>query len=52
MSKTIPKQQKVTLLLKIIQDCLASAKSGQPETIREPSQRLVILMARASIDSE
>lgn len=40
LSKKVEKQQKITLMLKIIQDCLTSAKNGKAEVVRVASQRL------------
>lgn len=40
LSKKVDKQQKITLMLKIIQDCLTSAKNGKAEVVRVASQRL------------
>ena len=40
VSRKVEKQQKITLMLKIIQDCLTSAKSGKAEVVRVASQRM------------
>jgi len=40
VSRKVEKQQKITLMLKIIQDCLTSAKTGKAEVIRVASQRM------------
>ena len=51
LTKKVDKQQKVTLMLKIIQECLASAKTGKTAVIREASQRLFDLTTK-TIESE
>jgi hypothetical protein len=40
VSRKVEKQQKITLMLKIIQDCLTSAKTGKAEVVRVASQRM------------
>jgi hypothetical protein len=37
VSRKVEKQQKITLMLKIIQDCLTSAKNGKAEVVRVAS---------------